>query len=91
MDDHLMTDADWVEAARLALPCRARLTGITRLQQLGLGLRSAQVPLHFVIEGELHLDIDGIFLHRTKRLAPTDERRRQRQPRPSSSTAAMPV
>jgi hypothetical protein len=73
MDDHLMTDADWVEAARLALPCRARLTGITRLQQLGLDF-GPRFPLHFVIEGDLHIDLDGIFLHRTKRLAPTDDR-----------------
>ncbi len=66
-----MTDADWVTAARLALPGRARLTGITRLQQLGLDF-GPRLPLHFVIEGELHLAFDKVFLHRTKRLPPTD-------------------
>lgn len=70
--DHVMTDADWVVAARLALPARAHLTGITRLQQLGLDF-GPRLPLRFVIQGELHLAFDKVFLHRTKRLPPTDE------------------
>ncbi|MFC4786021.1 hypothetical protein ACT8ZV_16200 [Nocardioides sp. MAHUQ-72] len=70
--DHEMTEADWVEAARLALPDSAYLTGLSRLQQLGLDFGPRR-PLHFVVEGDHHLAIDGVFLHRTKQLAPTDE------------------
>jgi len=69
--DYTMTDADWVTAARLALPDAARLTGITQIQELGLDF-GPRFPLHFVIEGDLHIDLDRIFLHRTKRLAPND-------------------
>ncbi|MGA8255990.1 MAG: hypothetical protein WB767_05375 [Nocardioides sp.] len=67
----LLTHRQLIAAAALALPDQAHLTGITRLQMLGLdyGPRS---PLRFVVEGDLHLDLDGIFLHRTKRLAPHD-------------------
>jgi hypothetical protein len=70
--DYVMTEDDWVAAARLALPSGARLTGITRLQQLGLDFGPRR-PLHFVVEGALHLAFDGVFLHRTTRLAPTDD------------------
>jgi hypothetical protein len=72
LSEHEMTDDDWVAAAMLALPDRARLTGITRIQRLGLDF-GPRFPLHFVIEGDLHIDIDEIFLHRTKMLAPHDE------------------
>ena len=68
--DHVMSEADHVEAARLALPDTARLTGISRIQQLGLDFGPRR-PLRFVVEGKLHLQLDGIFLHRTKRLPPT--------------------
>ncbi len=70
--DHEMTRADEIEAARLALPARARLTHVTAIQRLGLGF-GPRWPLHFVIEGDLHLDLDGIFLHRTKARAPSDD------------------
>lgn len=69
---HEMTPDDWVTAARLALPDGAHLTGISRLQQLGLDF-GPRLPLRFVVEGELHLAFDDVFLHRTKRLPPTDE------------------
>lgn len=69
---HQMTEDDWVQAARLTLPDRARLTGITLIQRLGLDF-GPRFPLHFVIEGDLHIDIDEIFLHRTKKLAPHDD------------------
>ncbi|GAB3266476.1 hypothetical protein [Nocardioides dilutus] len=58
-----------VAAARLALPPDARLTGISRIRELGLEY-GPQVPIHFVVEGDHHLDLDGVFLHRTKALAP---------------------
>lgn len=70
--DHAMGPQDWVVAAVLALPDRARLTGITRIQQLGLDF-GPRMPVRFVVEGDLHLAFDEIFLHRTKRLPPTDE------------------
>jgi len=69
---HELTDDDRVLAARLALPDRAHLTGITRIQELGLDF-GPRVPLRFVIRGDHHLAIDGIFLHRTSRLPPTDD------------------
>jgi hypothetical protein len=70
--DHTPTFADRLAAARLALPDSARSTGITRIQELGVdyGPRS---PLHFVVEGDLHLKIDGIFLHRTAKAPPEDD------------------
>ncbi len=46
--DHAMTAADWLEAARLALPADARVTGITRLQLLGLDF-GPRLPLRFVV------------------------------------------
>jgi len=69
--DHAMSDNDWVSAARLTLPGRARLTGLSLIQALGLdfGPRS---PVRFLVEGDLHLVPEGIFLHRTKRLPPND-------------------
>lgn len=70
--DHVMTFQDQVEAARLALPPDARVTGITRMQLLGLdfGPRS---PLRFVVARDLHLALDGVFLHRTVRMPPVDD------------------
>ena len=70
--DHLMTRADEVKAARLALPADAALTGITRIQELGLDFGRRR-PLHFVVEGDLHIALDGIFLHRTVAWPPLDE------------------
>jgi len=69
---HPMTPDDWVVAALLALPDRARLTGITRIQQLGLDF-GPRLPVRFVVEGDLHLAFEEIFLHRTKKLPPTDD------------------
>jgi len=64
---------DRLAAARLALPDDARTTGITRIQELGVdhGPRS---PLHFVVEGDLHRAITGVFLHRTARSPSQDDR-----------------
>jgi hypothetical protein len=70
--DHEMTFGDEVAAARLALPGDAYPTGITRMRLLGLEIGPAY-PLRFVVEGDLHLALDGIFLHRTVLLPPTDE------------------
>ena len=70
--DYKMTESDWVKAVQLALPSCAHVTGITRIQQLGLEFGPIR-PWHFVIQSDLHLAIAGVFLHRTKRLAPTDD------------------
>jgi hypothetical protein len=67
-----MTDDDWVAAARLALPADAYLTGISRIQQLGLDFGPRR-PIRFVIGHDHHLAFDEIFLHRTKCLPPTDD------------------
>lgn len=69
--DHQMTWDDEIMAARLALPDDARLTHVTRIQVLGLDFGPRR-PLHFVVQGELHLALEGIFLHRTRALAPAD-------------------
>ncbi|MGZ5405291.1 MAG: hypothetical protein ACXWDL_11635, partial [Nocardioides sp.] len=45
------------------------MTGLTRIQELGLDL-GPRWPLRFVVEGDLHLAVEGVFLHRTKRLPP---------------------
>ncbi len=69
--DHVMSDDDWRAAASLALPPHAHLTGLSRLQQCGLEL-GPRFPIRFVVEGDLHLAFDHVFLHRTKKLPPTD-------------------
>lgn len=70
--DREMSDRDWVAAARLALPPTAHLTGISRIQLLGLDY-GPRLPVRFVVEGDLHLAFEHVFLHRTKRLPPTDD------------------
>jgi len=69
--DHVMTDADWIHAADLAVPDRAQLSHVSRLQSLGLDIGEIW-PIHFTIAGDLHLDIDDVFLHRTEVLPPLD-------------------
>lgn len=69
--DHVMSFADDVLAARLALPAGARTTGITRLQELGVDHGPREV-LHFVVEGDHHLALVGVFLHRTVLMPPGD-------------------
>jgi hypothetical protein len=67
-----MTDDDWRMAASLALPARAHLTGISRLQATGLNY-GPRLPVRYVIQGELHLAFENVFLHRTKLLPPIDD------------------
>lgn len=67
-----MTWARRLDAARLSLPAHALITGTTRLQLAGLDVGARDV-LHFVVEGDLHLDLPRVFLHRTRRLAPRDD------------------
>lgn len=70
--DHQLTFADSIAAARLALPPKALTTGITRIQELGIDF-GPQVPLHFVLEGDHHLALEGVFLHRTVKTPPNDD------------------
>lgn len=67
---HVMTAADRRLAARLAMPPRAKMTDITLIQELGLDFGDA-APLHFVIDSDLHIDLEGIVLHRTAQMPPT--------------------
>ncbi len=69
--DHEMTAADWIAAASLTMPDRAQLSHMSRIQALGLDLEEVQ-PVHFTVAGDLHLDVDGVFLHRTEVLPPLD-------------------
>jgi hypothetical protein len=69
--DHVMSFDDTVAAGRLALPADAHPTAITRLQLLGLDV-GPRSPLRFVVQRDLHLALDGIFLHRTVLLPPLD-------------------
>ena len=54
------------------LPGEAQLTGITRLQQLGLDYGPRR-PFRFVVDRDLHRAVDGVFLHRTKEMPPLDD------------------
>lgn len=70
--NHVMTHHDWIEAASLAMPERAQLSHVTRIQALGVDVGPLR-PFHFTVSGDLHIDLDGIFLHRTEVLPPLDE------------------
>jgi hypothetical protein len=66
-----LTPALVLTAARKAMPARAHLSHVSRLHLAGLDL-GAPSPVHFTVSGDLHLDLDGIVLHRTVRLPPVD-------------------
>ncbi|WP_322921253.1 hypothetical protein [Nocardioides renjunii] len=63
---------DRLAAARLALPDEALTTGITRIQELGIDY-GPRTPLHFVVQGDHHLALPDVFLHRTVKLPPNDD------------------
>ncbi|MET0822207.1 MAG: hypothetical protein ABWY58_14685 [Aeromicrobium sp.] len=69
---HEMTALDRIAAAGLAMPDRAQLSHVSRIQALGLDIGEIY-PVHFTIAGDLHLDLDDVFLHRTEVLPPLDE------------------
>jgi hypothetical protein len=70
--DHQMSDDDWIAAATLAMPTRAQLSHVSRIQALGLDIGAVK-PIHFTVSGDLHLDVDDVFLHRTEVLPPLDD------------------
>lgn len=67
-----MTDLDWIKAATLAMPNRARLSHISRIRALGLDYGPV-FPIEFTIPTDLHLEMDSVFLHRTEVLPPADD------------------
>lgn len=69
---HVMSHLDRILAARLAVPDRARVSHVTRIQQLGLDM-GPRDPIHLTIRGDHHLTLDGVFLHRTEVLPPADD------------------
>ena len=68
---HSMSELDWIRAAELTLPAAARASHLTRMRKLGLDYGPLK-PLQFSIQGELHLALTDIQLHRTKVMPPTD-------------------
>lgn len=70
--DLTMSPHDWRTAAKLALPADAHMTGVTRFGELGLDVETT-APVQFVVARDLHLDFEGVTLHRTEALPPTDE------------------
>lgn len=69
--DHQMTHHDEIVAAALAMPHRAQLSHVSRIQALGLDVGEHK-PIRFTVAGDLHIDIEDIFLHRTEVLPPLD-------------------
>jgi hypothetical protein len=69
---HEMSEEDWLRAAQLALPERAQITGITRLQLAGLDYGPRR-PFRFVIDTDVHRCVEDMFLHRTKKMPALDE------------------
>lgn len=61
-----------IAAAALSLTGRARLSHVTRIQALGLAHGETD-DLHFTVAGDHHIDTEGIFLHRTVVMPPTDD------------------
>lgn len=72
LKSHVMTDLDWIKAATLAMPKRARLSHISRIRDLGLDYGPV-FPIEFTIPTDLHLEMDSVFLHRTEVLPPADD------------------
>lgn len=70
--DRELSHLERIEAAALSLTDRAVVSHVTRIQLLGLDRGDAD-PLHFTVTGDLHIDTEGIFLHRTVVMPPTDE------------------
>lgn len=69
---HVMTRLDWIVAAGLSLPPRAKVSHLSRIQTLGLDFGPLR-PFQFTIAGDHHIDIADIFLHRTVVLPPLDD------------------
>lgn len=71
--DHIMTHHDDIAAAIMTMPKRSVLSHVSRIQMLGLDI-GAHRPIHFTVSGDLHIDTEGVFLHRTEVLPPSTDR-----------------
>jgi hypothetical protein len=71
LEDLVISPAERVAAARRSLPPDARSTHVTRLRELGYEHGPLE-PLHFVVPRDLHLDVEGVMLHRTVLMPPDD-------------------
>lgn len=67
-----MLPNDHLRAAVLAMPQRAALSHVSRIQLTGLNVGLRQ-QVHLTIVGDHHLAVEGIFLHRTEVMPPRDE------------------
>lgn len=59
-----------IEAAALALPSDAVVSHTTRIELAGLQIGTS--TLHFTVARDLHLELEGVVLHRTVKLPPCD-------------------
>lgn len=59
-----------IKAAALALPADAMVSHTTRLEIAGV--RVGPATFHFTVARDLHLDLEGVMLHRTVKLPPCD-------------------
>lgn len=71
LSDVVLTLPMRIAAARLALPPDALSSHTTRLHELGYD-HGEQDTLHFIVARDLHIDLDGIMLHRTVSMPPND-------------------
>ena len=71
--DLVITPEEQIAAARRTLPDDARTTHTTRLREMGF-IHGDLEPLQFVVPRDLHLEIEGITLHRTVRMPANDGR-----------------
>lgn len=71
LDGLEISPAEQIAAARRNLPADARSTHVTRLRELGYEHGDLE-PVHFVVPRDLHLEVDGITLHRTVLMPPND-------------------
>lgn len=70
--DHPLTRDDVITAAVYAMPSRTRLSHETRIEIAGYPGRLGPT-VHFTVADDLHLAVDGVFLHRTEVLPPCDD------------------
>lgn len=68
-----LDDRGLIDAGHGHMPDDARVSHVTRLRLLGLEY-GPLVPLHFTVGRDLHLDVGGIFLHRTRKMPLHDGR-----------------
>ncbi|WP_157805091.1 hypothetical protein [Mumia flava] len=68
---HEMTGCDVVRAAMLAVGPDVAVSHESRLRLLGVQA-GPPGPVRFLVDTDLHLDLDGVMVHRTKAMPPLD-------------------